>query len=192
MIKNDFAAIAALDLAQIKVKLMHSQSGEGWSREKADAVEAEYRRFLYLMKKNPEAQGAPLVDVDTFWHYHILDTRKYIADCEEVFGHYLHHYPYLGLHGEDDEELHLQAGQRMKELYEESFGKDSFALAARQIDNPGEGASVTAWCYIPPAPVKPVCSDIVASRPATAWCYIPPAQALGPTDADSRQTRPAL
>ena len=76
--------INALDLDPIKVKLMHKESGEGWSLERANAVEFEYRRFLTLMKKYPHEQTSPLVDVDTFWHYHILDTMKYAADCEAV------------------------------------------------------------------------------------------------------------
>lgn len=117
-------AIAALDLEPIKVKLMHEESGEGWTLERANVVEFEYRRFLFLMKKYPHEQTAPLVDVDTFWHYHILDTVKYHADCDAVFGHYLHHFPYIGLRGEDDEAAHIRVGQRMKELYEDTFGED--------------------------------------------------------------------
>lgn len=116
-------AIAALDLEPIKVKLMHRESGEGWTLERANAVEFEYRRFLYLMKKFPNEQTAPLVDVDTFWHYHILDTMKYALDCDSVFGHFLHHFPYLGLRGEDDEAAHLRVGRRMQELYEDTFGE---------------------------------------------------------------------
>lgn len=116
--------IAALDLEPIKVKLMHEESGEGWTLERANAIECEYRRFLFLMKKYPHEQTAPLVEVDIFWHYHILDTMKYHADCDAVFGHYLHHFPYIGLRGEDDEAAHLRVGQRMKELYEDTFGED--------------------------------------------------------------------
>jgi hypothetical protein len=116
--------IAALDLEPIKVKLMHEESGEGWSLERATAVEFEYRRFLFLMQKFPHEQTAPLVDVDTFWHYHILDTMKYAVDCDAVFGHFLHHFPYIGLRGEDDEAAHVRVGERMKELYEETFGED--------------------------------------------------------------------
>jgi hypothetical protein len=117
-------AIASLDLEPIKVKLMHEESGEGWTLERANAVEFEYRRFLFLMKKFPQEQTAPLVDVDTFWHYHILDTLKYAADCDAVFGYFLHHFPYIGLRGEDDEAAHLRVGLRMKQLYEETFGED--------------------------------------------------------------------
>lgn len=125
---DDFAAIAALDLDPIKVKLMHKESGEGWTLDQANAVEFEYRRFLYLMKKFPQEQTAPLFDVDTFWHYHILDTMKYAADCEQVFGYFLHHFPYIGLRGEDDVAAHHRVGERMRELYEATFG-ESYARA---------------------------------------------------------------
>ncbi|TYQ17413.1 UNVERIFIED_ORG: uncharacterized protein DUF1399 [Zoogloea ramigera] len=130
-------AIAALDLEPIKVKLMHNKSGEGWTLERANAVELEYRRFLTLMKKFPDEQTSPLVDVDTFWHYHILDTMKYAADCQAVFGYFLHHFPYIGMRGEEDAATLERIGNRMKELYEEEFGIAYGSVAA----NPG-----TAYC----------------------------------------------
>lgn len=122
--EQHFAPIAALDLDPIKAKLMHGESGEGWSLAYADAVEFEYRRFLYLMKKYPNEQAAPLFDVDVFWHYHILDTMKYATDSEAVFGYFLHHFPYVGLRGEQDLEAHHHVGQRMRELYEGTFGDE--------------------------------------------------------------------
>lgn len=127
---QDMHAIAALDLEPIKVKLMHKESGEGWTLERANAVEFEYRRFLYLMKKFPSEQTAPLVDVDIFWHYHILDTLKYAVDCDAVFGYFLHHFPYIGLRGEDDEAAHIRVGLRMKELYEATFAEDYVRASA--------------------------------------------------------------
>ncbi|MDB5936622.1 MAG: hypothetical protein JWQ01_3966 [Massilia sp.] len=120
---TNFSAIAELNLDPIKVKVMHKESGEGWSREKVDAIEFEYRRFLHLMKLFPHEQVAPLFDVDIFWHYHILDTMKYAADCEQIFGYFLHHFPYSGLRGEDDEAVHESIGARMQELYEATFGE---------------------------------------------------------------------
>ncbi|MCG2585715.1 hypothetical protein [Massilia sp. TS11] len=130
MIANeDFQAIAALNLDPIKVKLMHEESGEGWTRAQADAVEFEYRRFLYLMKTFPNEPAAPSMQVDTFWHYHILDTMAYAQDCAAVFGYFLHHFPYIGLRGEADLEAHHEIGNRMKELYEATFGE---AYGARE------------------------------------------------------------
>jgi hypothetical protein len=144
---QDLHAIAALDLEPIKVKLMHEESGEGWTLERANAVEFEYRRFLILMKKFPNEQTAPLVDVDTFWHYHILDTMKYAADCEAVFGHFLHHFPYIGLRGEDDEAAHIRVGLRMKELYEDTFGEDYVRAPAANADTAHSGVAAASYAH---------------------------------------------
>jgi len=141
---NLFKAVMELDLDPIKVKLMHVESGEGWSQEKTDAVEKEYRRFLCLMKMYPQEDTAPLVDVDTFWHYHILDTMKYAVDCEQAFGYFLHHYPYVGLRGGDDEQFRLDSGDRMRTLYEATFGE---AYPGSRAEMPAD-ADVT-WPGLP-------------------------------------------
>ena len=145
---DSFKAIADLNLDAIKVKLMHRESGEGWSLEKANAVEFEYRRFLILMKQFPQEETAPLMDVDTFWHYHILDTLKYAADCEQVFGYFLHHFPYIGLRGEDDAAAHVRVGERMKELYEQTFGeayiRAETAYSGRAVQAAYSGRAVQA------------------------------------------------
>jgi hypothetical protein len=153
----EFTMIAGLDLDPIKVKLMHKESGEAWALERANAVEVEYRRFLCLIKLYPNEQMAPLLDVDTFWHYHILDTMKYAADCEQIFGYFLHHFPYIGLSGED-EAAHHQVGARMKERYEATFGP-------REIDQ-DEAQGAIAWCSVTGKTAW--CS--VAGK--TAWCSV--------------------
>lgn len=167
-----FAAIDAIDLNPIKKKLMHGPSGEGWTPARADAVEREYRRFLYLMKAFPGEPTAPLADVDTFWHYHILDTMKYMADCDAVFGHYLHHYPYAGLEGEeDDEQVHAAAGARMAQLYDAAFGKGEFAHAVQVLD------ASAAWCIVPPSASQPAAASGQRAQTdtvASAWCIVPP------------------
>ena len=173
---NDFALIAALDLNPIKTKLMHKESGEGWSPAHANAVEIEYRRFLYLMKAFPHVETAPLVDVDTFWHYHILDTMKYARDCEQAFGYFVHHSPYLGLEGDNPVEMHQQAGERMRELYESTFGL-SYVRPLR-TDGVPEAADVqtasdfalgraanSAWCVSP--------GIVKAADVQSAWCVSP-------------------
>jgi hypothetical protein len=121
--KDLLKAVSELNLDPIKTKLMHVPSGEGWSRAKTDAVEKEYRRFLVLMKLYPNEDTAPLVDVDTFWHYHILDTMKYASDCEQALGGFLHHYPYVGLRGEADQQFRVDSGDRMRALYEATFNE---------------------------------------------------------------------
>ena len=149
--------IAQLDFDPVKVKLMHKESGEGWSLAHATMIEGEYRRFLCLIKLYPNEPMAPLFDVDIFWHYHILDTMKYAADCERVFGYFLHHFPYLGLRGEDDEAAHRRVGARMKALYEATFGGN-----AASAENAGATAQ-TAWSMTVAA------SDgVYATRPSLA------------------------
>ena len=173
MISNkEFEVIAALDLNPIKVKLMHKESGEGWSLEKVNATEIEYRRFLYLMKAFPNEETAPLVDVDTFWHYHILDTMKYAKDCEQAFGYFLHHFPYIGLRGEDDIVNQEQAGDRMRDLYESTFGEPYLkqADAAWCGRAPVDAGAQAAWCGRAPA-----------NAAQTAWCGRAPASAEGAT-----------
>ena len=75
-----------LDLECIRVKLTSDTEGEGWSRAKASEVEKWYKRFLFLNHKHQTESVVPNKAIDTFWHYHILDTLKYKEDCEKVFG----------------------------------------------------------------------------------------------------------
>ena len=186
---TEFAAFKALDLAPIKMKLMHVESGEGWSERRANAVEAEYRRFLFLMKKYPDDGASPTVDVDTFWHYHILDTMKYARDCEASFGFFLHHYPYVGMGAGANEGERTRAGERMREIYEAEFGvviKGDAAWCAA----PGKQAGDAAWCAAPGKQAAK--ADDIARRAApgkqaakandTTWCAAPGKQAAKAND----------
>ena len=148
MISNHaFHAIYALDLTPIKRKLMHPTFGEGWSQTKADAMEEQYRRFLYLQVTYPDEQTAPTLDVDTFWHYHILDTVKYAADCAQAFGYFLHHYPYLGLMEDDEPGVEIAAAERTGVLYEATFGEPYLpAHADGEDDSEDDDAHSAARC----------------------------------------------
>ena len=95
--------IEELEFDLLKLKLMDSEEGEGWTKEYTDSVEREYRRFLALTRAYPELAIVPSGPVDKFWHGHILDTQKYGPDCEKVFGFFLHHFPYFGMRGAQDE-----------------------------------------------------------------------------------------
>lgn len=117
-------AIATLDLSMIKMKLQDSEEGLGWSVEKCDNVETVYKRFLMLKKNYPDREIVPNTEVDHFWHQHILDTRKYQEDCNTIFGHFVHHYPYFGMNGEEDYQNLCDAFEITSDLYSEHFGEE--------------------------------------------------------------------
>lgn len=91
---------AKLDLVPVKYKLVKEK---GWSLQRVTIVEPQYKAFLYLIGTKHDQMFVPTLDIDEMWHGHILDTRKYMADCAEHFGEYIHHYPYLGLKDGEDE-----------------------------------------------------------------------------------------
>lgn len=123
-----------LDLEPIMVKLMDPEEGLGWSLDFTMRVADEYRKFLTLCKENPDLPIVPSTLVDNFWHFHILDTQKYQEDCEAFFGYFLHHFPYFGMRGEQDEENLEAAWQETCRLYETRFGtlpKDLWVASGR-------------------------------------------------------------
>lgn len=193
MISNHaFQAIAELDLEPIKKKLMHPSAGEGWSAARADAIATEYRRFMYIVHTYPDELASPTVDVDTFWHYHILDTMKYAADCEKAFGYFMHHYPYLGLMEEDEEGMEERAAECTRKLYEATFGEQYDTKNGRQdaclqesdyvavnaledAEGSGTNASLlkgsvlarcTTWC----TSARPAHKKANAVARCTTWC----------------------
>src|SRR5712691_12337115 len=121
-VQQVIAAIDALDLDPIKLKLMNPEEGQGWSREYADRMELAYKRFLTLLVTHPEETLAPCKDVDKFWHGHILDTLKYAEDCDRVFGRFLHHFPYFGMRGAEDAANLAKAAENTRRLYRQEFG----------------------------------------------------------------------
>jgi hypothetical protein len=158
-----FEVISSLDLDKVKLKLMHVESGEGWGHERAEAAEAGYRRFLYLTRKYPGEPIAPSVDVDTFWHYHILDTVKYANDCDAVFGHFLHHDPYVGIGEDASPGDQVRAGERMRELHEAEFGTGAKLDPAQQS---------TAWCTVTASTTAAAWCTVTAPKNGAAWCTV--------------------
>ena len=55
----------------------------------ADLAE-EYRKYLTLA--STESSPVPSKKVDDAWHPRILNTKKYQADTQALFGHFLHHH----------------------------------------------------------------------------------------------------
>lgn len=189
---TEFAVFEALDLSPIKLKLMHVESGEGWSERRVNAVEAEYRRFLFLMKKYPDAGASPTIDVDMFWHYHILDTMKYARDCEATFGFFLHHYPYVGMGAGSDDSERLEAGERMRAIYESEFGvvvKGDAAFCGAPSKQVLQGSGI-AFCGAPSKPQAQASDTAFCGAPSkqlaqagdTAFCGAPSKQLMQGSD----------
>lgn len=92
--------VAQLDFTMLKRKLMEDK---GWTAELCSEAEDLYRKFLALNIRYPDRKICPSGPIDEFWHAHILDTRAYAADCEHLFGQMLHHFPYFGMRGPEDQ-----------------------------------------------------------------------------------------
>ena len=116
-------AIAGIDLEMVKMKLRQPEEGENWTKEQCDSAEVEYKRYLQLCKTYRKGI-VPNKIMDKFWHYHILDTRAYHKDCDVVFGYYLHHFPYFGMRGEQDEKDLENGWILTKQRYLETFKEE--------------------------------------------------------------------
>jgi hypothetical protein len=85
----------------------------------------------------------------------MLDTAKYRADCERVFGEVLDHYPYAGLRGEADRRVWREAFAQTRVLFKESFDVEiGPEPAASACNNHGDGAQCCVGC-IKPRKVEP-------------------------------------
>jgi hypothetical protein len=120
-VETALARVETLDFTMLKHKLGEEK---GWSPEHQSEVENLYRRFLALNMVYADRKICPTGPVDEFWHAHILDTRAYEADCNFLFGQYLHHFPYFGMRGPDDFAELQAAFDQSKELFIRHFGID--------------------------------------------------------------------
>lgn len=108
-----------LDLGGVIDKMHRSL---GWNLADLKKIEALYKNFLILNLKYPNERIIPSEEVDEMWHNHILDTIKYQEDCAQVFGFYLHHYPYLGMRGKEDYKNLLLFFEKTQLLHTKEFG----------------------------------------------------------------------
>ena len=114
--------VESIDLGSILYTLTKRPDWTLWNIDKAKAVEILYRHFLTLVVAYPDKNIVPTQDIDTFWHTHILDTEKYMDDCEKSFGYYIHHFPYFGLRGKEDEQMAADSFSETSELFKKHFG----------------------------------------------------------------------
>jgi hypothetical protein len=114
--------VARVDLELVKEL---TRNDTQWSLEQTELAELEYKRVLTLLRWNPGLPHpiVPIRLVDEIWHHHILDSRAYHADMQQVLGEYLHHFPYLGFRTEESFRLKMEAFERSCQLYEQTFGE---------------------------------------------------------------------
>lgn len=116
------AEIAEIDLGMVKRKLQDADEGLGWTPAQCESAELEYKRYLELCRQHGPGM-VPNKIIDAIWHFHILDTRAYARDCAAVFGHFLHHFPYFGMRGDEDRAALERAFGRTQDLYAAAFGE---------------------------------------------------------------------
>ena len=94
-----------------------------WPENLAAQIIEFYRRFLWLNYIYPEAKLVPTRDIDECWHIHILNTKRYVEDCQALFGRYFHHQP-----ADPSDPLELiflqEKFEETRRLYRENFGEE--------------------------------------------------------------------
>jgi len=125
--------VARVDLESAKLLLVVKS---GWTEQRANLAEVEYKRFLslHLWNRSLPYPLVPTVLIDTLWHAHILDTRAYVDDTSRLFGSYLHHFPYLGFLDEESKRLKQEAFEKFCALYEWTFGESYLRSAVALHD----------------------------------------------------------
>lgn len=113
--------IDELDLEPIAFKLRLEHE---WSIEQINHAVGQYRLWLKMVALHPNESIIPNKEVDEVWHTHILDTRKYAEDCDNIFGRFIHHFPYFGLRDEADRQDLQEAFDQSQAMMLEEFGEN--------------------------------------------------------------------
>jgi hypothetical protein len=124
--------VPKVDLTRILLRVQ--ANNPDWDNFRLNAAKLEYLRFLQLCKVRPDTKISAPPDVDEIWHAHILDTTRYIADCQNYFGYFLHHDPCIGPSDMANAELTLQ-------IYRDVFnlGPSDVWFKLMTCANPGGG-----------------------------------------------------
>ena len=89
--------VSASDLNLSSVRSRVIKERPDWTSEYADKVDVEYRRWLQMCSEMDKHNIPELKlfskHVDDFWHNHVLFTEKYMNECDQIAGRYLHHQP---------------------------------------------------------------------------------------------------
>jgi non-specific serine/threonine protein kinase len=80
--------IMSLELAEVRSLAVVD---EGWSLDKVEAVELEYRCFLQCIRDFPDEGITPSMDCERFWRCHVLCRDLYHWQTTRLFGRPLEH-----------------------------------------------------------------------------------------------------
>ena len=141
--------IRELDLRRIIWKMADPEEGKGFTPIMLARAELDYRRFLHMHIVHPEADLVPTKLIDEVWHQHILDTNAYGEDCDRIFGHFLHHYPYFGMNGEEDQANLQSCFESTQEIWEREFGEPMFDIDATRCAGHSCHAPSSCACRSP-------------------------------------------
>ena len=124
-LESALAQVETWDFALTKRKLSEPDYC-GWSTERVNVAERDYKRFLALTKAVGQFPIVPSKDLDRFWHEHILDTRRYERDCFALFGAFMHHNPFYGMNGLEEEIEWKSAAFESNLIWQDAFGVDLY------------------------------------------------------------------
>jgi hypothetical protein len=134
-------SIESLDLSYLGQKILDDDAFEAqrrngeqlWDEARVARALQEYKQFLALMYWYPKAALTPSEDIDDVWHTHVLNTARYQADCEMIFGCFQHHSPTSGT-SEEVQDQHLTDRDETLQLFEEAFGEvpQSYAITVER------------------------------------------------------------
>lgn len=109
--------IENLDLDSVIIRMKRDA---GLSTEQIQQAITEYKQFLELRLTSGEDKIVPTEMADKAWHYHILDTKKYAADCDNIFGEFMDHDP-----NPTDMLAFNEATKSTSTIWKEKFGADA-------------------------------------------------------------------
>jgi hypothetical protein len=92
----------------------------GWTRDFAERVTGEYRRFLYLAAV-AGFEVTPSQTVDEAWHLHLSWPHYHKVLCSGIVGRELEHRPGTGT--PEDEARHRRQYEETLASYERAFGR---------------------------------------------------------------------
>ena len=149
---SGFESFTNLDLTAITLKL--KKQNPTWDQSRLTASVEEYRKWLYLCKIKKRSDGTLGMaatpgsrDVDEVWHTHILFTRKYAEDCNNLFGYFLHHQPTEESTGRNDES---SSYANTLKLYRTTFKSESPTWFSGIIQKDDCRECVSTSCQPPP------------------------------------------